>query len=87
MGAMKRIFGIIEAAEDFGGVRVVNICDLPGMLDLSVSYDEQTAKLDTFLAVAGAEYYARPRESFFVYEAVELAKAAGKAVVVVEDLS
>lgn len=37
--------------------------------------------------VGGAYFYSRPKEDFFIDEAIVLARAAGKRIVVVENLS
>ena len=50
-------------------------------------FEEQAAPFNEWLEENNAFCYSRPRESFFEYEAVELAEEAGAEVVVLEDLS
>ena len=72
-------------------VVVVNICTLlqelcgPALIDLS--YEQECAMVRAWIEKKNAHYYARPKEDFFVAEAVFEAKKAGKMIVVVEDLS
>lgn len=54
---------------------------------LEVSYMESGEYLRKWCADNNATYYARPRESFSIQEAKELAIAEGKSIVVAEDMS
>lgn len=72
------------------GINIINICD---WLDATFKYEkehdyEETGRiLRIWCAANDATYYGRPRENFFMREAVELAKKDGKETVIVEDLS
>ena len=69
-------------------VKVVGIVDLLNDLNVwGLPYEEQGKLVMAWAAKNDALYYARPRESFFESEAVNLARKAGKSVVIVEDLS
>lgn len=50
-------------------------------------YDQQAWDLEGWCAEHNAHYYARPRDRFSTYEAVDEAKERGKTAVVVEDMS
>lgn len=50
-------------------------------------FEANVAKFKAFCEAKKIYYYARPRESFFMYEAMELAKAAGAEFIILEDLS
>lgn len=70
-------------------VRVVNVCDLIDIFcDAGVhGYKDQSNAVIQWCRNSGAHYYARPKENFFIDEAIEEAKNQNKSVVVVEDLS
>jgi len=70
-------------------VRVVNVCDLIDIFcDAGVhGYKDQSEAVIQWCRNSGAHYYGRPKETFFVDEAIEEARCQGKSVVVVEDLS
>lgn len=74
-------------------VEVVNFNVLPKRFG-SVMYHlegaeltQRQAEFKEWLRRTDTFYYARPRESFFVREAMELAAAAGNKRVLVEDMS
>lgn len=80
------------------GVSVINICHLmdalmeanlmPAWAQLhSMPFAEQSALIQGWQQVHGAAHYAASRENFSVWEAVKVAKAAIRSVVVAEDLS
>jgi len=52
-----------------------------------LSFEESSSLLKEWLERNNASYYSAPRENFFIYEAIDKAKAEGKSAVVVEDLS
>ena len=83
-------------------VKVVNICDLlnhiyPEEYDstytrprwgwINMDYKETGAAVMLWCDENNSHYYARPREGFFIFKAVQEAIVEGKDVVVVEDLS
>ena len=79
-------------------VEVVNICTLmdqlfgkdrysPATLATRLSYKEESAIVMAWVKDNNAHYYADPREDFFTWKGQEEAAAAGKKIVVVEDLS
>ena len=72
-------------------IKVINICHLLseifGDAWLVASLEETEQAVNAWIEDNDSCYYARPREQFFVGEAIEQAKALGKSSVVVEDLS
>ena len=64
-------------------ITVISVCDL----NLSDNWDISCQQVKDFCASTKAHYYAEPRESFSVNEAIEEARRLGKTSVVVEDLS
>lgn len=78
----------IEPMEVRDGVAVINVCDLYDALNLwEADWDTSSSAVMGWCESNGASYYARCREDFFTFQAVEQAKAEGKTSVVVEDLS
>lgn len=72
--------------------KVVNICDLLDILfgedwTKHPSYEEQSKVIVQWCRDSGAHLYSRPKEDFFIHEAIEEARNQSKSVVVVEDLS
>lgn len=51
------------------------------------NYEEHSKIVQEYLKENDAHYYAKPKEDFFLWEAVEEAEALGKKEVVVEDMS
>ena len=79
---------------DIPHVNVINICALmehlwPGYFDgkTNPGFDETGEAIMKWAEENDAYIYSRPREDFFMFEAIDLALAAGKAAVVVEDMS
>ena len=83
-------------------VKVVNICNLLDHLYpevwhepssttrfgwMDVDYKESGAAVMSWCDKNNSHYYAKTREDFFIFRAVEEAIAEGNDVVVVEDLS
>ncbi len=77
-------------------IKVINICDVldafreenySGTPCWEIPYEEENKYLDEWVKKNDAHFYARPREDFFLAEAVEEAFKAGKGIVVVEDMS
>lgn len=54
---------------------------------LDVSYDEVGEAIRAYIEEFDAHYYARPKEDFFIAEAVRETAELGKGIVVVENLS
>ena len=52
-----------------------------------VSYKEETEAIKKWIADNDATYYAAPKEDFFIWKGIEKAKAEGKKIVVVENMS
>lgn len=78
----------------YEGVAVINVCHLLDVIygknwagDFNRSYAETQSAIMAWCDANDSHYYARGREDFSRYEAVEEAKQAGKTAVVVEDLS
>ena len=82
--------------------KVVNICDLLNHINseeydsttsttrggwINMDYKETGAAVMSWCDENNSHYYARPREGFFIFKAVQEAIVEGKDVVVVEDLS
>lgn len=64
--------------------------DLPQDLQEYPTKDEAPAfreRFEAWLTANDAYYYARPRESFILREAYDLARAAGNTRVLLEDMS
>lgn len=51
------------------------------------TYQENGKDVMEFCRENNALYYARPRESFFKFEAIDLAEKEGKKIIVLEDMS
>ena len=78
-------------------VRIINVCTLmeylwPGYFDdvdkpHNLSYEEEGEAIMNWAAVNNAHVYCRPREDFFMFEAVDETIAKGLRIVVVEDMS
>ena len=73
-------------------VKVVNACHLLDKiygLDgwLNLDYDDMGSSIAKWCYEKGAFYYSAPRDEFSTYAACVEALAAGKNIVVVEDLS
>ena len=69
-------------------VSVVELLEyLYGALWIDVPYSTTSESIKKWIEDHNAFYYARPHEDFFLWEAVDLMKEAGKCIVVVEDLS
>ena len=70
-------------------IDVYGICSVMDEIDPEgkLSYMESGDKLMEWCDTHDAIYYARPRESFSLDEAIEQARKEGKSRVVVEDLS
>lgn len=76
------------------GIEVINICDLleaffgeAAFKWNGPSYKETSAKVREWVAEKDAYYYSDVKEDFFIWKGVSEAKAAGKKIVVVENLS
>lgn len=52
-----------------------------------VENDKANAVVRDYIREKDAFYYARPREDFYIAEALRLAREAGKDVVVIDNLS
>jgi len=84
-----------KVMDSYGNVDVINICDLleflfPDYFDtgwMSLSFEEEGAVTRKWMEENDAYYYCKPREDFFVGEAVREAAAAEKYICVVEDMS
>ncbi len=70
-------------------IEVVSICDVdaPKPEDFDFDWDKLVPAFQAWCRENGFWYYARPREDFFIFEAVEEAAANGFKKVLVEDLS
>ena len=92
-GARFRVY----AANNSGGKEVhidaISICDMmdvtsPGWLNKRDStWEEDCEAMKAFEKKHDGLYYGRPRESFSVWEAVDLAIKAGKKMIILEDMS
>jgi hypothetical protein len=51
------------------------------------SWDQQCEDIQRWCADHSASYYAAPKEDFFLFIAIDAAKAEGNKIVVVENLS
>jgi len=78
----------------YEGVALINVCHLLETIfgdgwagDFSRTYEETQSAIMGWCDANDAHYYARGREDFSHFEAIEEAKQAGKTAVVVEDLS
>jgi hypothetical protein len=73
-------------------IEVLNICTLIDALfgtdwTTHPPYMEQGAKIMAWCKENNVSYYARPRDMFFMFEAVNLAIKEGHTKVLVEDMS
>lgn len=66
-------------------MKLVSINEI-GMPD-DLTFAESAVWLADWCEKNDAHYYGRPKDLFYEYEAVQEARAEGKSVVVVEDLS
>lgn len=76
------------------GVAVINVCALLDQLygpewasDFTLDYAATQTDIQAWCAKNGSHYYARGRDDFNTYDAVDEARAKGLKVVVAEDLS
>lgn len=85
-----------KVMESYGNVDVINICDLleclfPGYFDsdawMKIGFDEEGEAVIKWIADNDAYYYGKPKEDFFIGEAVRECAELGKYLVVVEDMS
>lgn len=83
--SISSLFGLApeKAIDVYGICSVMDEIDPDGEL----SWEESGDKLMEWCDTHDACYYARPRESFSLDEAIEQARKEGKSRVVVEDLS
>jgi len=58
-----------------------------GWIDADGYSDDNIARFKAWYEAEGVYFYARPRESFFPYQAIREAQARGLSKVVLEDLS
>jgi len=84
----------VKGEDELVNVDIINVCDLlehlyPGYFDgeCNPEYEETGRAIQAWAAINGAEIYCRPRESFFMYQAIEQAIKADKTIVIVEDMS
>ena len=76
-------------------VRIINVCTLmehlwPGYFDsatFDLTYEEEGTAIMNWASTNNAHIYCRPREDFFLFEAVDETIAKGLRIVVVEDMS
>ena len=64
-------------------IKVISICDL----ELSDDFETSCMQVQEYCRINNAHYYAREREEFSRWEAINEALAWNKTSVVVEDLS
>lgn len=67
------------------GIRIVNVCNIG--IPAGATWEESCAYVKDWCKANDAAYYGAPREDFSYHAAVSGAKAAGKTIVVVDDLS
>lgn len=83
-----RKFETLFSFEMIDNMFVYNCCDLFDYLDLwNVEYFESGKIIKEFCERNNLDYYARPRESFWISDAVEIAKSNNRYGVIVEDMS
>ena len=75
----------------YGDIAVVNIVDLLDKLESYMQevndYDEDSKLMKQWAEQHNAYYYAKPKDMFFMTEAIDETKKNGKNVVIVEDMS
>ncbi len=59
----------------------------PENIYASENFEQAAAKFREWLKANSVFYYARPREDFYMFEAYELAHAAGCSKLLLEDMS
>ena len=70
------------------GVKIVNIISLLSKIGGDMlTYEENSARVMKWAKEHNADYYAQTREKFNIIDAIDQAKANGKDIVIVEDLS
>lgn len=68
-------------------VQEISFDDLPQELQKFPTSDAEVAAFRGWLSANDVYYYARPRDTFDVYEGVCLARSAGYSKILLEDLS
>ncbi len=71
-------------------VRLVNVCHLLDHImedGTGMDYRARCAMVEDWARSYHSHYYSRPRDKFFISEALQEARDLGKSMVIIEDLS